>query len=354
MKVLVFKPDEIGDFLLASGCLHLLAQEYGEENLTLVVKSGIASLARREFPQACIIALPLQDRVRGTNKDAVNIYRCFPAWLRLCLTRVDAAICLRSMRDFVQTGLFLTPRARRRVMCENLLARSKRWKRRAVEGGMKRLFRPEIISYPEVQEGMPAELEANRLVASALLGRAVSRAEVMPRFTSATWRGGDFWLLCPFSSSWPKDYDVAHWAATLHRVEACIPDGGIRVAGGPDQRERLAEFASALRDAGIQVPINAERSQPLENFPDLVAEAALVLTVDTAAAHMACALGAPAVIVACGMHAGVYGPYSPHGRQTWLVGDWQGLGANGWQDSVKPAAVAAAINAHLSAIVKTP
>ncbi len=353
MKVLIFKPDEIGDFFLASGCIHLLARECGEGNLILVVKSGIAALAQREFPAARIIALPLRDRVRGMNKDAVNMYHCFPAWLRLCMTRVDAAICLRSMRDFIQTGLFLAPRAGRRVMCENLLVRSNRRKRRAVEAGVKQFFHPEIISYPKVGEELPAELEANRLVAAALLGREVSREEIMPQITSASWRGGDFWLLCPFSSSWEKDYDVARWATVLRGMKDWIPAGGIRLAGGPEQAVRLEEFATALRAAGIQNPVNAERSRPLERFPDLVAEAALVLTVDTAAAHIACAMGAPAVIVACGMHAGVYGPYSPNQRQTWLMADWS-LGAKRWQESVTSDAVVSAIKNAVKPIAKTP
>ncbi len=348
MRVLVFKPDEIGDFLLACGCIHLLADEYGEENLLLVLKSEVASLAQREFPRARIMGLPLRDKVRGVNKDAVNIRLCFPAWLRLCATKVDAAICLRSMRDFVQTGLFLTPRARRRVICENLLARSKRFKRRAVETCMKRLFRPVIIPYPEVRAGVPTELEANRLVAEELLGRKISDVEISPRFASAVWRGGDFWLLCPFSSSPVKDYDAAGWAGALREVAPLIPRGGIRLAGSPGQSTRLAEFATALRSAGVSCPVNVEAPAPLARFPDLAAGAAVILTVDTAAAHMACALGAPAVIAACGMHAGVYGPYSPNGRQIWLTGDWNGLGGGRWRESVKHTDLAAAIRRVLA------
>ena len=51
---------------------------------------------------------------------------------------------------------------------------------------------------------------------------------------------------------------------------------------------------------------------------------------DTAAAHMACALDTPAVIVSAGQHPGVYAPYSKNGRQKWLLppvdlpkGEWR-------------------------------
>ena len=343
MRILVFKPDEIGDFILASGCIRLLAREHGEENLILVVKSEIAPLARREYPRARVVALPLKERVRGVNKDAVNIYRCFPAWLRLCVTRVDAAICLRSTRDYVQTGIFLSPRARRRVACENLLARTGKAKRIAFEKWTKRIFRPAILAYPGPRPGVPSELEANRLVAAELLGRDVSDAEIMPRLESAAWRGGDFWLLCPFSSSWTKDYDAANWAAALRGVADIVPRGGIRLAGAPDQTARLEEFAGALRAAGVACPVAVETPGPLADFPGVVGGAGMVLTVDTAAAHVACSLGAPAVVVACGMHAGAYGPYSPNGRQSWIVGDWAALGHRRWQESVRAETVGEAI-----------
>ena len=347
MKVLAFKPDEIGDFVLACGCLRLIADECGEENLVLVVKSEIAPLACREFPRARTIALPLKPRVRGINKDAVNIYYCFPAWLRLCVTRVDAAVCLRSTRDFLQLGIFLSPRARRRIACENRLIRPDRARRRLVEQWARCLFRVAMLPYPQPRSGMPAELEANRMVTAELLRREVPDAEAMPRLASTAWRGGDFWLLCPFSSSWTKDYDAVRWAAALREVADSIPPGGIRLAGGPDQRTALEEFAGVLRSEGLACPVSVERPAALETFPDIVSRAALVLTVDTAAAHFACALKAPAVVVACGMHAGDYGPYTTDGRQHWIVGDWARLGHKRWQESVSPGDVAAAIRRAL-------
>ncbi|NDG71611.1 MAG: hypothetical protein EBY32_09985, partial [Proteobacteria bacterium] len=69
---------------------------------------------------------------------------------------------------------------------------------------------------------------------------------------------------------------------------------------------------------------------PLPDFLQSIAEARLVLTVDTAAAHLACALDTPAVIVSAGQHPGVYAPYSKNGRQKWLLppndllkGEWR-------------------------------
>lgn len=348
MKAVILKPDEIGDFVLATGAIRLAAAEYGEKNILLVVKSEIVPLARREFPHARVLALPLLPKRRGINKDAVNIVRCIPAWLRLCFAGADSVVCLRSMRDFIQSVVFITPRARRRIACENSMMRTRSARHRAFDAALVKLFRPQILPYPEPAEGLPSDLGANRAVVSALLGREVAREEILPRLSSARWRGGDFWLFCPFSSARAKDYDAENWAAALRAVEDIVPPGGVRVAGGPDQAVRIDEFARRLRALGVGCPVHVDRSKPLDEFLDTVAGAAMVLTVDTAAAHMACACGAPAVIVACGMHPGVYGPYSADGRQRWLVGDWGTLGRKGWQKSVPPADVAAAIRSGLA------
>ncbi|MFM8655725.1 MAG: hypothetical protein ACKOD5_01120, partial [Chthoniobacterales bacterium] len=55
MSVIVIKPDEIGDFVMAIGAIRLLAEHYGEQDTTLVVKSEVAPLAQREFSKAGVI-----------------------------------------------------------------------------------------------------------------------------------------------------------------------------------------------------------------------------------------------------------------------------------------------------------
>lgn len=334
---------------MATGAIRLLVQERGEENTTLVVKSEIAPLAQREFPRAKIVGLPWQPRRKGRNRTMANIRSCFPAWRQLCRLRVGQSVCLRSRRDYLQTVLFAAPHAEQRFAPENVLARNGRPRRRLAEKLFVSFARPRIIPYPSSRGELPDELASHRSVVAAALGREIAVDQIMPSLSSARWRGGGGWLLCPFSSRPPKDYSVQRWTAALRAaLQVCAPSV-IRLAGAPEQSSRLQEFAAALRGAGIGCPVEVVPPAPLENFPDLIASADLVLTVDTAAAHLACACGAPAVIVACGLHEGVYGPYSPDGRQIWLVGDWAGRGRDGWQDTVPPETVAAAIKRASSA-----
>ncbi len=339
MKLYALKPDEIGDFVLSLGCLHLLADHVGDEQMGLAVKADSASLARREFPRAEIFPLVLHRRERGEATGFRNFAAVWPSWWRLRRRKVGIAACLRARRTFLHSLLLLAPPANRRGAVRN--PADPKLGRRMMEWILHRVFRVGLVPYPEPAPGRPTELEAHRRLASLLLGRDVGWEEVLPRFRTASWRGGGgFWLLCPFSSRRMKDYSATCWAAALGAVSTALPPGGVRLAGGPDQHGRLEAFANDLRGGGFTGEVRVETPVPLEHFPEVVAAADLVLTVDTAAAHFAAALGAPAVVVSCGLHPGVYGPYSRDGRQRWLVGDWAALGAKGWPSSVPPSSVA--------------
>ncbi len=343
MSVVIFKPDEIGDFVIATGAIRTLAREHGEENTTLVVKSSMVPLARREFPRAAIVGLPWQPRRKGSNQTMANLRHCFPAWQSLRALRADQSVFLRSQRSYVQTLLFASSPARQRFAPSNTLLRKGRMRRRAAEELLSLFARPRILPYPVAGAEPTAELASHRAVVSAAVGRSVGLAEIMPALNTAPWRGGTGWLLCPLSSRPAKDYDAARWASAMQQAAATCPPSAIRLAGAPEQNARLHNFAEDLRRGGLSLPVEVLTSEALDKFPDTVAGADLVLAVDSAAAHFACATGAPAVVVDSGLHPGVYAPYSPNGRQFWLVGDRAKLGRSRWQESVPPAAVAGAI-----------
>ena len=114
--------------------------------------------------------------------------------------RVDAALCLRSMRAYLHTIWFYTPRATRRIACQNLLLARPRVRRPAVENFVTRFFQPTLLPYPAPGK-LPSDIEANRSVVSELLGREISDAEILPSLIlPEPVPRSDRWLLCPFSS----------------------------------------------------------------------------------------------------------------------------------------------------------
>lgn len=323
-----------------------MAREFGEENLIVAVRADVAPLAKSQFPRAEVVALHLREKRRIVNLATVNVINCLPAWLRLISLQADAAVCLRSMRAYLHTITFYLPRVRRRIACENLLLANPRMRRPAVEKFVGRFFKPTLIPYPS-PGNLPTDIEANRLVATELLNREVSRDEILPTLTPP--RKVDTsqrWLLCPFSSTKSKDYPAEAWAAALKLLASERSEAPIHLAASPAQADRLKEFARILEATGLK-NITIDPPVPLPDFLQSIAEARLVLTVDTAAAHMACALETPAVIVSAGQHLGVYAPYSKNGLQVWLTPP-PGLSKNAWRAHLTPEKVAASASWLLS------
>jgi ADP-heptose:LPS heptosyltransferase len=338
LRVFILKPDAIGDFILSTGCIRLMARELSEKNLIIAVRADVALLAKSQFPEAEVIPLRLRDKRRLLNLATVNAINCLPAWLRLISLRADASICLRSMRAYLHTITFYLPRAKRYIACENLLLINPRLRRPAVENFVRSAFKPTLIPYPALGR-LPTDLEANRLVAEEVLQRKVSDEEILPTLTPPRQVSAkNHWLLCPFSSTKSKDYPAEAWAIALKLLAFERADAPLHLAAGPNQAERLQNFARTLQSAGLN-GIVIDPPVPLPDFLQSIAEARLVLTVDTAAAHMACALGTPSVILSAGQHPGVYAPYSRNGHQEWLLPP-PGLLKNEWRQHLNPEKVA--------------
>lgn len=318
MSYLVFKPDGIGDFVLASGAYRLLADRAGEENLTLVVMPPVKSIAKSQFPKATIIALPMEKKRRFVNVFVMNFLRCLGPWRQIRRHRSDAAISLRTMRAYLHTFLFYSTRTDHYFVCENLLTRNRRWSRRFVEWLTSTCFKPNVSEYPEGFPNAPWELEAHRRVLSQALRREVKLDEIMPQLrTETVTRDGDYWLVSPLSAIATKNYPFENWCEVFRQCRDLVGDSEIRLTGSEDQRAPLEEIAGLLRAAGFTRTV-VELRPSLQEFVELVNEARWVLTIDTAAAHIACALDKRCLILFSGMLRGMFAPWQRSLRQVWL------------------------------------
>jgi len=347
VRVFILKPDGIGDFVLASGALRLLARECGEENLILCVKSLLVPLARSQFPRATVMDLPVAAERKVINLFAWNFIACLPVWWRLRTTPVETAVCLRSMRNYLETFLFLSSQAGRRVASENILLRGKRKVRTMVETTANRFFRTELTPYPETAEEMPMEIEAHRRVAECVLQREVAAAEVLPVLHSSAPTGGEYWICAPITNLASKVYPLAKWGEIFRELQPEAAGKKILLTGSEDQRAMLEELQALLREGGLakaEVFIPAD----LVAYVDLIAGAEIMLTVDTAAAHFATALNRPALILFSGLHRGMFGPWRRSERQSWLLAEVQPEGKKKkWHAGIAPARAAAEVRALL-------
>ncbi len=346
VRLFVFKPDGIGDFVLATGALRTFAKAYGEENLTLCVRTIIAPLARAQFPRATVLELPTAAKRRVVNLFARNLAMSLPLWLRLRRSPVDAAVCLRSMRNYLETFLFYSVKTRRFVACENLLLDGTKRTRAAVEGSVRRWFRAELVPYPAQAAGVPREIEAHRRVVSLVLGREVATDAVLPSLRAES-RDDGTWICAPVTTLKAKTYPTKRWVEVLTELKPEAAQRKILLTGAPEDRPRLEELLAGLQSAGFS---NAEVVLPptLADYVDCIAGAELMLTVDTAAAHFATALDRRALILFSGLHAGMFAPWQRSDRQCWLRPEGLAPGQK-WHAGIPPARAAAEVRRLLAA-----
>lgn len=375
MRVFIFKPDGIGDFVLATGAIRLLARECGEENLTLCVKTILVPLARDQFPRATVLELPTAAERKVINLFVWNFFACLPLWGKLRTRRFEAAVCFRSMRNYLETFLFYSAGAKRFVACENILLRSGRKVRAAVEGAAVRLMRPELVPYPEERRGdtetrgrrelspsprlplsaslpppLPLEIEANRVVVEKLLGRPVAPAEVLPDLHAPVSGNADYWVCAPITNLQSKVYPFARWREIFAELRPEALTKKIRLVGVKSDVPKLEELLSMLHADGFA---EAEIFLPedLAAFVRVIAGAELMVSVDTAAAHFATALDRPTVVLFSGLHLGMFGPWRRGDRQAWLLPEippQEGKKPK-WHTGLPPARAAAAVRAVLHA-----
>jgi hypothetical protein len=303
-----------------------MAREFGEENLTIAVLPLLESVVRGQFPKAEIVILPIRKQRVILNVFVANCLRCFPSWIKLLGTRVDTAISLRHMRDYLQSFLFYSVRAGRRFMASNLLLGNGRRVRRWTEQSMNAIFSTEIAYYPEARPGIPSELEAHRLLVSAALSRNVDPSEIWPELKAVNPSPIDsrYFVCAPYSSDIWKNFPEHRWIELFVLLDAQGRGGRLRnlvLTGSPDQRQSLEAFGIMIRKAlpETRIKISVLIPEDLQAFIDLLAGADCVFTVDTAAAHGATALDCRTLILFSGLHQGMFAPWTRSNRQHWIL-----------------------------------
>ncbi len=355
MRLFILKPDGIGDFILVTGALRLLASELGESNLLICVRSVIVPLAKTQFPQATIVELPTAAERKTINLFARNLFYCLPLWFKLRMTRVDAAVCFRSMRNYLETFLFYSVKTKHFFGCENILLRSGKKKVRGyVDTAVRKLFGPRLMPYPEEARNLPLEVEAHRRVVAEILGHPVQAEEVIPRLRSTTESKQDgVWICAPITEP-SKVYPLPLWKEVFAELKPELSGKTVLLVGSNDQRNALDELESLLRSAGIE---NAKVRIPedLVELLELIGAAELVMTVDTAAAHFATALDKSCLILFSGLHQGMFVPWQRSTQQRWLLPQTpKGKTKFKWHAGIPPARVAATARELMKFPPQTP
>jgi ADP-heptose:LPS heptosyltransferase len=348
-RAVIFKVDRIGDFVLAVGAIRVVLREWGEENCLLVVSPLTEALVAVEFPRTRRIVLP----------PFVGHVRLFAAArvARRALAEIscDVVIGLRHQRwDFDELSLSWL-HAKRIHVLEDVARQSMFAERRTYSLGRatRTIFREE----PKVEsnEGPQScrELLMHRQLLAVVLGRTVAADEVLPRLQLDPPQAMGPVIFSPLGSHVLRDLPPSCLAAAVAEVQrAGLP---AVLVGNSDQAARLAELVAALRTQGFD-RVSARTDLSLVDFVRALAAAPLVVTTESAAAHLATALDRPVVAILGGGHFGQFAPWRRSARQTWLTKRMDCFGCN-WRcihpepfcvTGVLPEAVATAVAGRLS------
>lgn len=280
-KACLYVVGRIGDFVLMLSALRLILTEYGQKNCTLIIAEATLPLAVREFPQARLFCVP---------GESTSLLKGFlPLWWRqrekLSADHYDRFFCLRHQRDPYHE------------MIVSWIATDQ-------------LIKLERATYPIT--ALPAlctELIAHQRVVEIALGHSINPAQILPQFTTQPTRNDGRLLVYPLSRDSQRCLPITKTIAALRlwRDRSSAP---IIFSGSLAEAQILAEYRLAAQQAKIE-HVGLELPVSLSALVEQIAQAGVVLTVETAAVHIATALDKPTIAVLGG---GIYGLCYPWRR----------------------------------------
>ena len=318
-RAAIVKLDRLGDFVLAVSAIRQVLAHFGEEQCVLLLSPQVAPLAAREFPRTARLVLPI----------GVGHKRLFwagrPARRLLGEISCEEVVCLRHQReDWDELVLAWLNAGRTHVLDEARAGQEFAARRTLVHSAADRIrFDPTAVAGDRACR----ELERHRQLLRHVLGRPVVVAELMPRFEHVgvgAARGGI--VVTPFGSAAIRDFPEALLIAALRAVRehSAAP---ITLHGDEAQQSRLRQLAQTLQAAGIAA-VSCAAPVDVVTFAGTVAGADLVVTVETATAHLAATFDRPAVILIGGGHYGEFGPWQRSARQVWVTHQVECFGCN--------------------------
>jgi ADP-heptose:LPS heptosyltransferase len=302
--LLIAKTDHIGDFILAAEAIRMLAKAFRESNeeaeVCVLVGRGVYDLACSEIsmPKLSLrypVAM-LQARLFANDPALAGVWSQFVSFRHHPTLLED--ILFYSIKTSSSYGL-IGSELDADVWPNNL-----------------RKFNPgNSLDYPKITDThSPRELEANRRLLSMLGVDALSYA---PRLNSFQVSDDKVLLICPHASSAIRCYPI-------EKIEFVL--AGLRLPA--PWRISICVEASKLHDglrlqdyARRQLGISTELVVPPDilTFCQNIASSGAVLSMDSAAAHIACTLKKPGVFLLGGGHYGSFGPWRSSDDQFWLT-----------------------------------
>jgi lipopolysaccharide heptosyltransferase II len=327
-RVLLVRPDHLGDMLLAAPAAWVLADALPNSTIDWLVGPWAADIARRCGGPGDVLTVSFPGFTRQTKASALEPYRLLAREAaRLRARRYDAALILRPDHWW---GAMLAaaagiPRRFGYAVAECLP------------------FLTDLLPLPSgrQQHAVPTNQGLARLAAIRLSGAAVPKDIRRPRYpvddadlawardwlaaqcgyvpsgsfngAQRTTSGGPLVVLHPGSGAVLKNWSSERWAKVVSELRAQT-GARVVVTGGPAERDLVAAVIAGLDPP----PPVLAGSTTLGQLAALFASAALVLGGDSGPLHLAAAVGTPSVRVYGPTDIAEFGPWPPGPQQVAL------------------------------------
>ncbi len=315
-RACIYKVDRLGDFVLALGAVRHLVNHYGADACQLVVSTVAEPLAAAEFPDVPRWVVP--PTASGAWRELRPLRNVTaPLWAGEHFTDL---ICLRHARNLYRDASLTWLSA-------------EHWRGlgpRCTPDELTLANRPVLPENYSSSATLPwsHELLAHRAVVELATGRLPDWEEMRPALRSVTANAGAAWVFCPFGHDAIRDYPIEHWITAWRNAQ--LPPAPVQLLGPGTRAAELAQLASRLRNEASAGPVEVLTGLSTPQFIARIAAARGVVTVDSAAAHLATALDKPAVIIMGGGHFGWFVPWGEGVKQRWLVHKLPCFGCN-WE-----------------------
>jgi predicted lipopolysaccharide heptosyltransferase III len=280
VNIILLQLKRIGDLILTTPAIHAVRDKFPEATLTLIVSREAAALlpAIEGVDRTLILERKLSD---------LRIYHTV-TWERFdyCIdfTRNDRSALLTSLS-----------RAKKRIMAPRVRNQSRLNASAYNELLQHRMHEMHTIDYNLALLGPLGIRDATAAIRLQLPSSALEQAEEIRR----SFKIDDPFIIFHPGSAWSeKFWDAQRWARTIKHARTA---SNVVITGGTSQPElkHIAEIKSKL--SGTVVDLSGKTD--LLALAALIAQARLVVTVDSAPMHLAAAMKTPQVVL--------FGPTNP-------------------------------------------
>jgi len=284
-KVLFFRPDHIGDLLLTTPAIHSLKKSFPELNLTVAVGSWSAEILKYNpyIDDISIINLP---------------------WLarEIKASYIEMVKKIFQLRRSDYDHIFSFRIAAKSALVSYLLGGKKRWgfnvvkSRWAFTNNVPYNTKKHVVeNYLDIIETFGAKRENNGL---EIFIREEERSNFIKRFTLPD----DYVVISPGAGYSPKLWVSERWAKIADWVSFNIP---VVITGSSSEKSLIKEITSEMK--GKSINLCGELS--IRELAVLIEKSKLLISVDSAAVHIASALSTPLIALFGFTDPVQWGPY---------------------------------------------